>query len=94
MGIELEPNGDLEKSKYMNTFDEAYGLICLSISQDLFFHLESLTTPNQVCTKLESLFEKQDELSGHLLDNWLISLSPSSFKTIHEFFTKFKSLAL
>ena len=44
--------------------------------------------------KLESLFEKQDDLRGHQLEKELISLRPSEFETIEEFITKFKSLVL
>ena len=40
------------------------------------------------------MFSKQDELWGHILENELIALHPSSFETIQQFFTKFKFLAL
>ena len=72
--------------------DEAYGLICLSFSPYNLFHLDVLTTPNQVCTKLECLFGVQYEIRAHQLENELISLSPSSFESIEGFFKKFKSL--
>ena len=74
--------------------NEAYGLLCLSISPDILFHLDGLTTPNQVWTKLESLLGVQDEIRAHQLENDLLSLSPSSFDSIEGFFTKFKSLVL
>ena len=74
--------------------DESYGVLCLSISPEILFHTDGLTTPNEVWTKLESLFGNQDELRGYQLENELISLSPSSFNTIEEFFTMFKSLVL
>ena len=74
--------------------DEAYGLLFLSISRELSFHLDSLTSPKEVWEKLESLFGKTDELHGHRLENELISLSPAHYDTIQEFFTKFKSLVL
>ena len=72
--------------------DEAYGLILLSISHDILFHLYGLTTPNQVWNKLESLFGVQDELRAHQLEIELFSMSPSSFDSIEGLFTKFKSL--
>ena len=43
---------------------------------------------------IESLFGKTDEMRVHQLENELISLSQSHYKTIQEFFTKFKSLVL
>ena len=58
------------------------------------FHLEGLRTPKEVWDKLESLFGKQDELSGHILENELIALQPSSFDTIQHFFSKHKALVL
>ena len=43
MGTKNEPNFDVEKSKYFNRSDEAFGMPCLSISRDLLFHVEILT---------------------------------------------------
>ena len=36
MEIEADPNAATEKIKWHNMRDEAYGLLCLSISGDLF----------------------------------------------------------
>ena len=90
----MEPNSVVEKDKYFNRLDEAYGLLCLSISRDILFHIDNLKTPNEVWVKLETLFGKTDELRGYQLENELIILSPVHFDTIHDFFTKFKSLVL
>ena len=68
--------------------------LSLSLSPKHIFHLDVLTISNEVWIKLESLFGKQDDFSGHKLENELISLRPSEFKTIKEFITKFKSLVL
>ena len=94
MGIEVEPNSAVEKAKYLNRLDEAYGLLCMSIWRKRLFHIDILTTPNEFWVKLETLFGKIDELRGHQLENELISLSPTHFDTIQDFFTKFKSLML
>ena len=45
---ENELNAMIEKAKWHNRLDESYGLHFLSISLDLLFHLDGLTTPNQV----------------------------------------------
>ena len=45
MGKEDEPQRALEKSKYMNKLDEAFGFMCIHISRDLLFHLDVLKTP-------------------------------------------------
>ena len=94
LALENEPNAVIEKAKWHNRLDEDYGLLCLSIYPDLLFHLDDLTTPNQVWTQMESLFGVQDELRAHQLEIELFSPSPSSFNAIEGFFTKFKSLVL
>ena len=48
MGTEVEPNSVVEKAKYFNKLDEAYGLRCLIISRELLFHLNSLESPKEV----------------------------------------------
>ena len=72
--------------------DEAYGLLCLSISRDLLVHLDSLTYPNEVWENIEDIFQNTDEIRGHQIKNELISLNPSSFESLQLYFTKFKAL--
>lgn len=91
-GIEVKPNAVLDKAKYLNKLDEAFGLLCLSISGHLLFHLFGLKTPKEVWTMFESLFGKQDDLREHQLENELISPSLSNFESIRNFFTNFKKL--
>ena len=52
MATKVGPSAAAEKIKWYNRRDEAYGLLCLSISRDLLFHLDSLTSPNEVWEKL------------------------------------------
>ena len=47
METEVEPNVVVENIKWHNKRDEPYGLLCLSISTDLFY-LDGLTSPNEV----------------------------------------------
>ena len=84
----------VEWNKFLNCCDEAFKYLCTYISRDLLFHIEGLTTPKEDWEKLDILFNKQDELLGHILENELVSLHPSSFETIEQFFSKFKSLVL
>ena len=58
MEAEAEPIHYVEKEKYFNRLDEAYGFVCLSISRDLLFHINGLKTPKQVWDNLASLFDK------------------------------------
>ena len=67
MALENETNSFVEKSKWHNQIDESYGFLCLSIYPYLLFHLNDLTTPKNVWTKLESLFGVQDEIRAHKL---------------------------
>ena len=94
MAIEVDPNVAIDKIKWHNRRDEAYGLLCLSISRDLLFHLDGLTSPNEVWEKLVDIFGKTDEMRGHQIKNELISLSPSSFESLQLYFSKFKALVL
>ena len=93
-GWEAEPHQPVEQNKFLNHCDEAFRYLCTYISRDLLFHLEGLRTPREAWEKLDSLFNKQDELRGHILENELVSLHHSSFDTIEKFVSKFKSLML
>ena len=82
METEADPNAAAKNIKSHNRRDEAYGFLCLSISRDLLFHLDSLTSPNEVWDNIEYIFENIYEMRGNQLDNELISLSPNSFKLL------------
>ena len=44
--------------------------------------------------KLEEIFRNTDDMRGNQINNELISLSPSSFKSLQLYFFKFKALVL
>ena len=88
------PNVVVENIKWNNRRDEVYGLLCLSISKYLLFHLDGLTSPNDVWEKIQDLFWKTYNMRGYQLENELISLSPSSFEFLQLYFSKFKPLVL
>ena len=94
MGRETRPQQHVDKKKFLNRLDETFNFMCTHISHNILFHLEGLRTPKEAWEKLESLFDKQDELQGNILENELIALQPRSFKTIQQFFTKYKALVL
>ena len=94
MGTYNEPNSIVEKSKFFNRMYEVFGMLYLSIWRDLLFHVDSLTTPNELWLKLKSLFGKTGELRGHQLENELITLNPTHFETIQDFFSHLKSMVL
>ena len=92
METEDEPGSSIEKSRFLNKKDEAFGFLCLSISDDLLFHLTDLKTPKQIWDKLESLYGQHDDMRVYQLENELMSLQPSNFETLNDFFTKFKHI--
>jgi hypothetical protein len=58
----------IEKYKYLNHVDKAFGPIFMSISSKLLFHVESSTTPNEVWTTLEGIFRKHDVMHDHFIN--------------------------
>ena len=72
----------MEKAKYFNRIDEAFGMLYLNTSREIIFHIEIIGTPNEVWVKFESLFGKTDEMRGHHLENELISLNPTHYETL------------
>ena len=92
MDTEVEPGSAIEKSRFLNKKDEAFGFLCLSISEDLLSHLTDLKTPKQIWDKLESLYGKHDDMRVYQLENELMSLQPSNFEILNDFFTKFKNI--
>ena len=90
--IEVLPILNHDKEKYLNRLGGAHGYLSLSVSRDIRFHIQGLKTTKEFLDKLASLFDKKDEMRVHQLENELISLNPSHFKTMNDFFTKFKNL--
>jgi hypothetical protein len=94
MDTEVEPTFTIDKNMYINIMDEDFGLLCVSMSPEILFHIEAFTTPDEIWKKLEDIFGKHDEMRGHMLEVELNSLDPRNFDNIRDFFMKFKSLLL
>ena len=58
MATKLDPNAATEKIKWQNRRDDAYSLMCLTISRDLLFHIDGLTSSNEVWEKIVEIFGK------------------------------------
>ena len=67
-GKEIEPTDDDKKTKWVNRCDEARGLIWMSISINLQFHISGIDEPDKAWEKLESVFGKHNEIWGHQLE--------------------------
>ena len=61
-GRETKPTDDDKKIKWTNRCDESHGLIGMSISNDLRFHLSGIDEPDKAWEKLESVFGKHNEI--------------------------------
>ena len=59
MEIEKDPIHYVNKEKYWNRLEESYGCLCLSISQDILFHINGLKTCKEVWDKIASLFDSR-----------------------------------
>ena len=55
METKAYPIADAKKIKWNNMRDEAYGILCMSISRDLLFHLDGLKSPNEVWENIEEI---------------------------------------
>ena len=64
-GKEIEPTDDDKKIKWANRCDEARGLIEMSISTDLQFHIYGIDEPDKAWETLEFVFGKHNEIRGH-----------------------------
>jgi hypothetical protein len=60
LGKEQEPTDDKNKVKWDNKNDEAHGLIGMSISPYLRFHLQGIDGPDKAWENLESMFGKDN----------------------------------
>jgi hypothetical protein len=58
LGKEKSPTDDDKKVKWDNRSDDARGLIRMSISPDLRFHLKEIDDLEEVWEKIESVFCK------------------------------------
>ena len=94
MDTEVESIHSVDKEKYQNKLDEEYGCLFLSISIDILFHINGLKTPKEIWDNIASLFYKQDDLRSYQLENELVSLNLGNYKTMNDFFTKFKHMVL
>jgi hypothetical protein len=65
LGKEQEPTDDEKKVKWDSKNGEACGLIMMSISPNLRFHLQGIDDPDKSWEKIESMFGKHDIIRVH-----------------------------
>jgi hypothetical protein len=69
LGKEKEPTDDDKYVKWINRNDEARGLIKMSISPDLRFHLQKIESSDKSWENLEVVFGKHNIIQAHQLKN-------------------------
>ena len=89
LGKETTPTDDDKKTKWDNRNDEACGLIGMSISPDLRFHLKEIDDPNEAWEKIECVFGKLNIIRVQQLENQVLTLSPNDFSCIGDYLSKF-----
>ena len=94
LGTEAAPDEAEKQAKWENKNDQARGLIGMSISPDLRFHLEGEDSPVKAWEKLNSVFGIKTEIRAFQLENELLTLDPSNFPSIEDYLSKFKTLKL
>ena len=94
LGTKIALDDDEKKDKWENKNDQARGLIGMSISPDLRFHLEGEDSPVKAWEKLNSVFGIKTEIRAFQLENELLTLDPSNFPSIEDYLSKFKTLKL
>jgi hypothetical protein len=83
-----------KKSKRDNRNDEARGLIEMSISPDLRYHLQKIDDPEEAWDKIESVFGKLNIIRAQQLENQILTLSQSDFSFLGDYLSKFKTLRI
>jgi hypothetical protein len=94
LGKETSPTNADKKAKWDNRNDEARGLIRMSISPYLRFHLQSIDQPKYAWDKTESVFGKHNIIRAQQIENQVLPLSPNDFSYIEDYLSKFKTLRL
>jgi hypothetical protein len=65
LGKKEEPVDDKKYAKWINRNDEAHGLIIMSITPDLRFHIKENNAPNKSWENLEFVFGKHNIIRAH-----------------------------
>jgi len=91
-GQETKPKDEEKAAKWENRQEQARGLIGMSISPDLRFHIAKLDTPDEVMKQINKVFGIKNELRAHQLENELLTLDPNNFSCTEDFLSKFKTL--
>jgi hypothetical protein len=94
LGKEKEPTDADKKSKWDNRNDEERGIIRISISPDLRYHLQDIDDPKEAWDTIESVFGKLNIIQAQQLENQILTLSPNDFSFLGDYLSRFKTLKI
>jgi hypothetical protein len=94
LGKEKAPTDVDKKSKWDNRNDEAHGLIRISISHDLRYHLQDIDDPKEAWNTIESVFGKLNIIRAQQLENQILTLSRNYFSFLGDYLSRFKTLRI
>jgi hypothetical protein len=94
LGKEKAPTDVDNKAKWDNKNDEAHGLIEISISPDLRYHIQDIDVPEEAWEKIESVFGKLNIIRAQKLENQILTLIPSDFSFLGGYLSRFKTLKI
>jgi hypothetical protein len=94
LGKEKEPIDADKKFKWANRSDEARGLIRMSISPNLRFHLKEIDDLDEAWEKIEYVFGKLNIIRAQQLENQVLTLIPNDFSCLGDYLSKFKTLII
>jgi hypothetical protein len=94
LGKEKAPTDADKKAKWDNRNDEARGLIRISISPDLRYHLQDIDDPKEAWNTIESVFGKLNIIRAQQLENQILTLSPNDFSCLGDYLSRFKTLRI
>jgi hypothetical protein len=94
LGKETTPTDDDKKAKWDNRNDEACGIIRMSISPDLRYHLQGIDDPEKAWNTIESVFGKLNIIRAEELENQILTLIPSDFSCLGDYLSRFKTLRI
>jgi hypothetical protein len=94
LGKEKTPTNADKKSKWDNRNGEARGIIRISISPYLRYHLQYIDDPKEYWDMIESVFGKHNIIRAQQLENQILTLTPNDFYCLGDYLSRFKTLKI
>jgi hypothetical protein len=74
--------------------NKACGIIGISISPNLRYHLQDIDGPKEAWDTIESVFGKLNIIQAQQLENQILTLSPIDFSCLGDYLSRFKTLRI